>query len=119
MGRRAFVRLVAGGALAGAALGPELVAALASPAHAAARRADDGVAALGRTYLRTVPKEADRRFLLRALPGVDASRPVRQQLPSLQTASRADFDAGRVASVQGWQLSLTEARAAAAVALGA
>jgi hypothetical protein len=31
----------------------------------------------------------------------------------------ADFTAGRVVSVEGWQLSRTEARAAAAVALGA
>ena len=40
-------------------------------------------------------------------------------MPTLVPSITQDFETGRVITVQGWQLSRTEARAAAAVALGA
>ena len=79
----------------------------------------DGVSVLGAAYLKAYPHEADTTFLVARLPGVDPTRRVRHQLPALAPAITADFVAGRVVTVQGWQLSRTEARAAAAVTLGA
>jgi hypothetical protein len=131
--RRTFVGiLAAGGAVAVAAahelLHPTSAGADAEPASRQAARtttpsqanaASDGVVVLGHAYLQANPKEADQKYLLAHLPGIDATRDVRSQLPALQPAVVADFTAGRVVSVEGWQLSRTEARAAAAVALGA
>jgi hypothetical protein len=116
VGRRAFLRGVATVSVAGVALGREIVSA-ANPAEAATPA--DGVVKLGRSYLKLHPDESNRGFLLAQLPGIDARRPVRAQLPSLASAFADDFAAARVVTVQGWQLSRTEARAAAAVALGA
>jgi len=131
--RRTFIGLLAaGGAVAVAAvhelLHPTSAGADAEPASRRAARttaqtqanaAADGVVLLGRAYLQANPKEADRKYLLAHLPGIDAARDVRSQLPALQPAVVADFTVGRVVSVEGWQLSYTEAIAAAAVALGA
>jgi hypothetical protein len=131
--RRTFVGLLAAGGAVAVATVHELLHPTGAGADAepASRRAaegstatqsgsaSDGVVVLGRAYLQDYPKEADRKYLLAHLPGIDTSRDVRTQLPALQPAVTADFTAGRVVSVQGWQLSRTEARAAAAVALGA
>ena len=114
--------MLAAGGLAGASLANDLLrgttpAGAASATGATASR--DGVVSLGKAYLRAHPREADTRFLLARLPGIDTTAPVRPQLPTLDPAITADFDADRVVTVQGWQLSRTEARAAAAAALGA
>ncbi len=120
VGRRTFVGLLAAGGAAGVALATDLVRpgalAAAAPSAAAPR---DGVVDLGKAYLETHPRESDTKFLLDRLPGIDATRDVRAQLPGLSATITEDFNAGRVVTVQGWQLSRTEARAAAAVALGA
>ncbi len=107
--------------MAGAALARELVVGTprAGAAIPDATGAPDGVVVLGKAYLRTHPDEADRKILLGHLPGIDAGQGVRAQMPSLVPTITEDFDAGRVVTVQGWQLSRTEARAAAAIALGA
>jgi hypothetical protein len=120
VGRRTFVGLLGAGAVAGVAAANGLVVGTprAGAAPAAGAR-PDGVEALGNAYLRAYPREADPAFLLAHLPGIDTTRGVRGQMHKLVPAITRDFAAGRVVTVQGWQLSRTEARAAAAVALGA
>jgi hypothetical protein len=122
LGRRSFVQLLVAGGTACVAAAHYLVrpgSASAAPATAEAKAArPDGVVVLGRAYLRDHPDDDDADALVRQLPDIDAARKVRPQLPALTPAADQDFGAGRVVSVQGWQLSQTEARAAAAVARG-
>ena len=123
VGRRSFVALLAAGGIAGVAYTRDLVqpgrAAAAIPRRAASASApDDGVVVLGRAYLHDHPDESNADFLVGHLPGVNAHQKVRPQLPALAPAFTRDYLAGRVVTVQGWQLSRAEARAAAAVALG-
>lgn len=111
--------LLAAGSVVGAAVanGYGRGGSRAGAATVAPKRRD-GVVALGQAYLRDHPKESDADFLVRRLPGIDPERGVRRQMRSLAPAIKDDFLSGRVVFVQGWQLSRTEARAAAAVALG-
>ena len=119
VGRRTFVGLLVAGGAAGFALSRDLLRPTAArAATATAAQPTDGVVALGRAYLDEHPREDDPDFLVRHLPGIDPARKVRPQLPELDPAVGSDLQAGRVVSVQGWQLSLTEARGAAAVARG-
>jgi hypothetical protein len=124
MGRRRFVGLLAAGGAAVMVGAHDLIDGRASASTSAAavgarKHGPDGVVTLGKAYLKAHPGEANRRFLLAHLPGIDATQPVRGQLPSLARPAALDFGAGQVVTVQGWQFSRTEARAAAAVALGA
>jgi len=122
-GRRTFVGLLAAGGFAGASLANDFLRgdarARAATARAAAGSGADGVVVLGKAYLRAHPGESDTDFLLARLPGINRKRPLRPQMPALAPSFTQDYRAGRVVTVQGWQLSRTEARAAAAVALGA
>jgi hypothetical protein len=126
-GRRTFVGLLAAGGVAGASLANDFLrsdaragAATAGPGAAAGSGSGaDGVVVLGKAYLRVHPRESDTDFLLARLPGIDRKQPLRPQMPALVPSFTRDYRAGRVVTVQGWQLSRTEARAAAAVALGA
>ena len=119
VGRRTFLGFLAAGGAAGIAVARGLVRpAAADAATAAAAAKADGVVVLGRAYLDDHPGENDPNFLVRHLPGVDPKRAVRTQLPALDPAVARDLRTGNVVSVQGWQLSRTEARAAAAVARG-
>jgi hypothetical protein len=122
--RRTFLALLALGTVSGAVL-PDLVGPVASAAgtptaaRRAAERGVDGVTRLGRSYLRDHADERDAATLRSMLPGIDPARPVLPQLPDLVSAVVDDFGAGRVVDVDGWHLAVTEARASAAVALGA
>lgn len=120
LGRRSFVGLLAAGWATGLAVAHDVVrpfaAGAATPSATTAK--PDGVVVIGRMYLKDHPKESDADFLVQRLPGVDAGQPVRPQLPALDPAAVADFRSGRVVGVDGWLLSRTEARGAAAVALG-
>ena len=119
VGRRTFVGLLAAGGAAGLAVTRDLARpGAARAATPAAAQPTDGVVVLGRAYLDEHPGEDDPDFLVRHLPGIDPARKVRPQLPALEPAVGRDLQAGRVVSVQGWLLSLSEARAAAAVARG-
>ncbi len=122
--RRTFLALLAAGTVSGSAwTGLAAVVGPGTGTIAAAATGSsggvDGVVRLGRSYLHDHPDESDAAQLRSLLPGLDASRPVRPQLPALAPASVDDFDAGRVVFVDGWHLALTEARASAAVALEA
>jgi hypothetical protein len=122
--RRTFLTLLAAGTVSGAAWsGLTAVVAPGADAPAAAATGSssrvDGVVRLGRSYLHDHPAESDATQLRSLLPGLDATKPVRPQLPALAPASVGDFEAGRVVFVDGWHLAFTEARASAAVALGA
>ena len=114
--------LLAAGAVSALAF-PTLVDALSgSPSAvgaAAAPKGGDGVVQLGRTYLRTHPEEANAGQLRARVSGLDPARGVRAQLPALVPVAVADFGGGRTVVVDGWLLAETEARATAAVALGA
>jgi len=122
--RRTFLALLAAGTVSGAAWSglADVIAPVADGAAVASTGAsgrDDGVVRLGRRYLHDHPEESDAAQLRSLLPGLDATQPVRPQLPALAPASVGDFEAGRVVFVDGWHLAVTEARASAAVALGA
>lgn len=77
----------------------------------------DSAAHLGRAYLATVPMEADRTSLLRALerdiPNLreaTASGRVRDTWALLQAHIAGDYRDGRIAELGGWIVSTTEAR---------
>jgi hypothetical protein len=80
----------------------------------------EAIALVGAAYLAGAPEdEADAEHLRTLLPSLTApsATGIVDQLPSLRDSVRADFGADRVADVDGWILSLTEARAAALVHL--
>lgn len=101
---------------------------LLEPAHSsvewrgALERGLGGAAArrLGRAYCEAVPAEASRaaleRHLVRSLgTGRMGTSGLRARL---RARAREDFAAGRVVRLDGWRLSLCEARACALLALG-
>ena len=98
----------------GQELASRLVAALERPASAVE---------VGRAYLRQHPEEIDGARLTMALDADLRRRcePVTAQPAQLRRAIsrqvRDDFEQGRVAEVDGWILSLTEARLCALAAL--
>ncbi len=77
------------------------------------------ISALGRDYLQRHPAEADKRLLLSRIPGTRSSTPLITQLPRLQPLFVSDYESGNVVGVDGWVLAVSEARAAAAISLGA
>jgi hypothetical protein len=119
--RRSFLRVVAV-TTTSVLLGTALPAsARGAPARrgTTAPSSPDGVVRLGRAYLREHPKERELDTLRGFLPQLDPAQPARGQFPVLAPAVADDFAAGRSVVVDGWLLGATEARAAAAVALGA
>jgi len=72
----------------------------------------DAARSVGRRYLAAHPGQADERMLLRLLrPLGDPDVLAREQLGvRVRRAVRDDFAEGRVVLVDGWYLSLTEAR---------
>lgn len=83
----------------------------------------DGIRRIGEAYLAVQPEEASREALLEALDvgqpgGVDPAAEPEEILAGLEAAIREDFAEARTVVLDGWHLSVTEARAAALVALG-
>jgi len=85
-------------------------------------RARESARAIGREYLVQEPHEADRERLLESLSAIcpaeqavslDASELARRMARGV----RRDFASGRTVSLRGWQLSRSEARLCALVAL--
>ena len=72
---------------------------------------------LGQRYLDAHPEDADRETLRRAL-GLDPSDSEATRLARIDDALRRDLEAGNVVDIEGWQLTRTECRLYAAVALG-
>ncbi|MGH8496971.1 MAG: hypothetical protein ACREVN_12640 [Gammaproteobacteria bacterium] len=114
--RQALVLL---GALGGLALLPMRDPFAAEPPEPLARFKGsldaESAARLGRAYLKAHPDEADGgRLLDTILDGAGQST----DLPRyLSEKARTDFEAGRVIELNDWQVSETEARIFAAVAL--
>jgi hypothetical protein len=81
----------------------------------------EAIAMVGAAYLAGHPEQADEATLRAGLPGLTADDPddIVRQLPTIDDDVRTDFAEDRVVSVDGWVLSLTEARAAALVHLRA
>ena len=74
--------------------------------------ATPGVLAVGRAYLRQTPGEADTAVLMAALVADDPD-----PVAAAGRLVASDFALGRTVELDGWVLSVSEARAAAVVAL--
>lgn len=79
----------------------------------------DALVAVGARYLEDQPQEADQAFLLDQLPALEGTVPERPgpMLGVLAPQAVADHTAGELVELDGWILSVTEARAAALYAL--
>ncbi len=79
----------------------------------------DALVAVGARYLEDEPQEADQAFLLDQLPALEGTVPERPgpMLSVLAPQAVADHSAGDLVELDGWILSVTEARAAALYAL--
>lgn len=79
----------------------------------------DALVAVGTRYLTDEPQEADEAFLLDQLPALEGTVPERPgpMLGVLAPQAVADHTAGEMVELDGWILSVTEARAAALYAL--
>ncbi|MET1041506.1 MAG: twin-arginine translocation signal domain-containing protein [Acidimicrobiales bacterium] len=79
----------------------------------------EALAAVGGRYLEVAPDEADEQVLLAALPALEGTVPERpgQDLRVLAPQASGDHATGEVIVLDGWVLSLTEARASALYAL--
>jgi hypothetical protein len=129
--RREFLQRLGTGALSALALSGAVSAPLGCARgdpllEVLLRLFDDPKAAgvVGAAYLARAPAEADRERLLALLTGdhVAGYRELAAADPDallarLRAQHRDDFAAGRVADVDGWILSLTEARLCALAAL--
>lgn len=110
-----------GAAVGGAGPGRAGPAGAAHLAHLFA--ADESARAVGRAYLCVTPAERDREALARLLADgeparVGASRTRAAELrATIARRIRDDFAHGRTTVVDGWVLSLTEARVCALAAL--
>ena len=86
----------------------------------------DAVVRLGKIYLQAFPAEGDSSVLLAEIDGLIAANldsgnlevaEPREVGAALERAVRAEYAAGKVVTVSGWVLSVTEVRLYAAVAL--
>jgi hypothetical protein len=75
------------------------------------------IAALGRRYLDVHPEDADREALRRAL-GLDPADSEANRLARIDAALCHDLETGDIVDLEGWQLTRTECRLYAALALG-
>ena len=81
----------------------------------------EGIALVGARYRELVPEEDDEAALLSAL-GMPAELPdtpgaLEAELGAQRDRIRADFSEGEVVTIDGWTLSVTEARLSALVSL--
>jgi hypothetical protein len=81
----------------------------------------EGIARIGYGYLLLTPDEADRAKLREFLSDAGGPRLTGavNELSSVRSLARADAASGNVVLVDGWVLPVSEARAAALVALAA
>lgn len=119
--RRAFLRALVELAAAGVWLGP-LAACARDPLReqlGAFYAEREAAAALGRLYLEANPGESDPELLMERLAGgIERPRSDAAALARhLRARHRADFEHGRLTSLDGWLLSQTEARLCALAAL--
>jgi hypothetical protein len=90
----------------------------AATSSSAARTAPRGsIARIGRAYLQQYPDEANRDALVAALPKGFASGDAHWS--DLLDQVRRDYASGSVVTLDGWELSRTEARASALTTLPA
>ena len=69
---------------------------------------EEAIVGLGNKYMTAVPEEADATKLNGRLDGVG---------PDIETKLKEDFIAGRTVQLDGWIISVTEARQCALVSL--
>ena len=126
--RRTVIAGLAAG-IVGTAIGVRLYWPGGDNARAAGRLADmlrhpDSAARLGRLYLDEKPREADTALLVRLIgaargPALPPPSPTTDEAlrADLEERTRNDFILGNTVAVDGWLLSLTEARLCALVSL--
>jgi len=120
--RRGFLATFAAG-IVGAALGLRLYWNPGRTSAEAQRLArllphTDSAARLGRRYLEGTPQEADAGRLLTLIDATPADGEADAALRErLDARTRQDFIAGATVAVDGWLLSVTEARLCALVSL--
>jgi hypothetical protein len=96
----------------------ELVEKLSLPASLSSIHDSDGLRELGRYYLYKNP-EQDRETLISELLSVaSGSNDLAVLLAAIAEAVRRDFETGNTLLLNGWILSLTEARQCALLFLG-
>lgn len=80
---------------------------------------DEAIKRVGEAYRSAYPEDDSRDALEAALPRLEglSGQQVQEQLATLRDQVRADFADGRVVTVDGWLLAVTEARAAALVSI--
>jgi hypothetical protein len=76
----------------------------------------EAIAVLGRRYLDAYPEDDDREVLRRAL-GLDQAGSEDASFERIGSAIRRDLGTGQVVDIDGWQLTRTECRLYAVVAL--
>ena len=96
----------------GSGLGEPTEPSPAAPAVVPDGAATPGVLAVGGAYLRKRPDEADTAVLMAALAADDGD-----PVAAAGRLVASDFALGRTVELDGWVLSVSEARAAAVVAL--
>jgi hypothetical protein len=111
--RRWFLRVTGGGLAIGAVATAAPALAGAAPRPRTLPPANDGVQRIGRAYLRLRPKEARVPLLEKKLEKAGVSGVPREQLSAAAGRIAADFGEGRTVMLDGWVLSVTEARLAA------
>ncbi len=79
--------------------------------------ATGGVIAVGRAFLASRPDESDMTALMHSLRAHDSDPVERDPVAAASRLVGADFRSGRMVELDGWVLSVSEARAAAVVAL--
>lgn len=75
------------------------------------------VVALGQRYLQAHPDEGDATRLRQALGLVDGTEDEPTRRERIDTAVRADLEAGHMVDLEGWALTRTECRVYALAAL--
>ncbi|HTT80754.1 MAG TPA: hypothetical protein VMF86_13825 [Stellaceae bacterium] len=116
--RRGLIAGVLGAALYPAGSAQPAAAAAAETGHAALAALCAGLPAagtIGRACLRALPADVATperlaRLILADLPAVSGRASARVLARAIRERSRADFRDGRIVSVDGWMLSLAEAR---------
>lgn len=120
--RRAVLVLLAGGAAATAGVGAYYLSRDSAPGSDGdgpppSVDTSSGVARVGAAYLGAYPDEADPATLAGQL-GISATDAAAMEfLARSSEAIQREFDTGEVVNLDGWRLSVSEARASALVAL--
>lgn len=119
LSRRALIGGLAASGLTAGLVGSLLAACSdgSDPTAAQSAGAEEAIVRIGRRYRTDHPEEDDRDLLAARLGVEEGSARSASFLSSLGAQVTDDYTAGRTILLDGWVLSVTEARAAALVSL--